>query len=114
MFDTHCHLNFYAFKNNLDDVINRAKKSGVIKICIPSTDVKTSIDAVAIAEDNKDIYCAVGIHPHHIFSYQTNNDTKNKENFIDAELKKIEDLSKKNKVVAVGEIGLDKHYYSKT
>ena len=70
MFDTHCHLNFHSFKNNVYDVIKRARDIGVSHITIPSTDVNTSIDAVEIAQSNKDIYSAVGIHPHHIFKYQ--------------------------------------------
>ena len=114
MFDTHCHLNFHSFKNNLKDVIARATDVGVTHITIPSTDVQTSIDAVAIAQTNENIYSAVGIHPHHIFKYQTEKNDEDKETFISNELEKIIKLAKKDKVVAIGEIGLDRHYYSKT
>src|SRR3989344_1346287 len=136
MFDTHCHLNFHSFKNNVDDVIKRARDVGVSYITIPSTDVNTSIDAVEIAQNNKDIYSAIGIHPHHIFKYQIPHPRHPRENgdlqipdqvgndsgavgndvssFINSELKKIKELAQKDKVVAVGEIGLDRHYYSKT
>ncbi len=114
MFDTHCHLNFHSFKNNLKDVIARATDVGVTHITIPSTDVETSIDAVAIAQNNENIYSAVGIHPHHIFKYQTEKNNEDKETFISNELEKIIKLTKKDKVVAIGEIGLDRHYYSKT
>lgn len=114
MFDTHCHLNFHSFKNNVDDVIKRARDVGVSHITIPSTDVNTSIDAVEIAQSNKNIYSAVGIHPHHIFKFQTEKNENNKEEFIKKELKQIKDLAQKQKVIAIGEIGLDRHYYSKT
>ena len=131
MFDTHCHLNFHSFKNNVDDVIKRARDVGVSYITIPSTDVNTSIDAVEIAQNNKDIYSAVGIHPHHIFKYQIPHPRHPRENgdpdsgfpigvgndvfsFLNSELKEIENLAVNKKVVAIGEIGLDRHYYSKT
>jgi len=136
MFDTHCHLNFHSFKNNVYDVIKRARDIGVSHITIPSTDVNTSIDAVEIAQNNKDIYSAIGIHPHHIFKYQIPHPRHPRENgdlqipdqvgndsrafgndafaFINSELKQIKELAQKDKVVAIGEIGLDRHYYSKT
>ena len=142
MFDTHCHLNFQSFKNNLNDVIKRARNVGVSHITIPSTDVNTSIDAVEIAQNNNNIYSAVGIHPHHIFKFQIPHPRHPRENgdpeqdwipdphfaklrvarqvgndvflFINSELKEIKKLAKEKSVVAIGEIGLDRHYYSKT
>ena len=135
MFDTHCHINFHSFKNNVKDVIRRASDAGVSHINIPGTDVKTSEDAVRIAEDFENIYASIGIHPHHIFKYQigkteetrnskldpvirqvvlSNDQGEIRDNFINSELKKIENLIVNKKVVAVGEIGLDRHYYSKT
>jgi len=121
MFDTHCHLNFHSFKNNVKDVIRRANDVGVTHITIPSTDVKTSEDAIRIADDFENTYASIGIHPHHIFKYQIGKteETRNskleiRDNFINSELKEIENLIVNKKVVAVGEIGLDRHYYSKT
>lgn len=114
MFDTHCHLNFHSFKKNVKNVIKRANDVGVTHITIPSTDVNTSINSVEIAQIYEDIFSAVGIHPHHIFKFQTEKIKKNKEDFINEQLKKIRELAQKEKVVAVGEIGLDRHYYSKT
>lgn len=114
MFDTHCHLNFHSFKNSLKDVITRASNVGVSHITIPSTDVETSIDAVEIAQTNENIYSAVGIHPHHIYKYQTGKHDISDDVFVKGEIQKINELAKKDKVVAIGEIGLDRHYYSKT
>ncbi len=115
LFDTHCHLNFQAFDNNLEDVIDRARKAGVNNIIIPGTDVETSKKAIEIAEKYEGIYAAVGIHPHHIYQYQISKikDQKYILN-IKNDLKEIKKLLKNNKVVAVGEVGVDRHYYQKT
>src|SRR4030042_3090484 len=111
MFDTHCHLNFKLFERNLDNVIKKAADQGITHILVPATDVSSSKKALFISEKYKNIYAGVGIHPHHVFQFQYE-----KENRIDIEkeLKEIEKLSKNNTVVAIGEVGLDKHYYSKT
>lgn len=109
MFDTHCHLNFKAFKKTLADVITQAHKTGVSDIVIPGTDVKTSKKAVEIASENEHIYAAVGIHPHHVFKLMTNNQIG-----ITSELVEIEKLISNSKVVAIGEIGMDRHTYEDT
>ena len=136
MFDTHCHLNFQKFKNNLSEVVERARESGISHINIPGTDVKSSKVAVDIAQDFDNTYASVGIHPHHIFKYQIPHPRHPRENgdpehgfvpakagigvgngvssFLNSELKEIENLVVNKKVVAVGEIGLDRHYYLKT
>ncbi len=111
MFDTHCHLNSKYFDETLDEVLKRARESGVEIIVIPGTNLQTSKKAVEIAKKNKGIYAAVGIHPHHVFQYQMQNVDKN---LLEKELEEIEKLLKEEKVVAVGEVGLDRHYYEKT
>ena len=111
MFDTHCHLNFKIFKKNYSEVITAAKRSGVNYIVIPGTDLETSVRAVEIAEQNTGIYAAVGIHPHHVFQIQ--NSKLEVQNYK-SELKNIEKLLTNPKIVAVGEVGLDRHVYKKT
>lgn len=106
MFDTHCHLNFLRFKKNLSEVISRAKEQGVRSFLIPGTDVNSSLRAIQIAEHFTGVYAAVGIHPHHVYESQ-NTDTK-------IVLKEIEKMFANPKVVAVGEVGLDRYEYSKT
>lgn len=96
--DTHAHLFFDNFKEDLDEVIQRAFDSGVKYIIIPGTDLETSRQALAIAERYENIYCAVGVHPH---------DTKD---WKDEWLDEIRELVKNKNVVAVGEIGLDYYY----
>ena len=143
MFDTHCHLNFGAFNSSLGDVVARAHRVGVFNIVIPGTDVATSKKAIEIAkknvildlienldprfhEDNNltvkqfnnvNLYAAVGIHPHHVFellSQKLKVKNQNYKSKIKNDLNEIEKFLKEKKVIAVGEVGLDRHYYLKT
>ena len=136
MFDTHCHLNFQAFENSLNQVISEAKKAGVNQIIIPGTDVETSKKAIEIAEKFPNIYAAVGIHPHHVYEFLKAREqnflspvgtlpapsagvSQVAKNFapslyIEKELKKIEKFLSHSKVVAIGEVGIDHHIYQKT
>lgn len=107
MFDTHCHLNFSRFKKNVDEVIISAQEKGIKLIVIPGTDLETSEKAISIAQTYIGLYAAVGIHPHHTFEMNQIAD-------INQELKNIELLLDKEKVVAIGEVGLDKHIYTET
>jgi len=96
--DTHSHLFFENFKEDIDDVIVRAKKNGVDFIIVPATDIKTAEKAIELAEKYEQVYATVGVHPH---------DTKE---WNDSLLLEIEELAKHPKVVAIGEIGLDYYY----
>ncbi len=102
MFDTHCHLNFKAFDGHVDRVIEDAKKIGVTHIVIPGTDSETSKKAVEIADRFENVYAAVGIHPHHVY-----------EN-VKSEIQEVERFLSHQKVVAIGEVGVDRHYYQRT
>jgi len=62
--DTHAHLFFENFKEDVDDVITRAKENGLDYIIVPATDIKTAKEAITLAEKYKQIYATVGIHPH--------------------------------------------------
>lgn len=117
MFDTHCHINFKAFRKNVDEIVQSAFDAGVTTLLIPGTDVATSQRAIEIARQYNNIYVAAGIHPHHVFELYIN--TKNlpldeTQDYISRELKAIEALLVNTRVVAVGEIGLDRHMYIKT
>jgi len=96
--DTHAHLFFDNFDGEVDQVIDRAVNDGVDYILVPSTDLKTAEQVAELTEKYDIVYGAVGIHPH---------DTKEWNN---SWLKKIEELSKLEKIVAIGEIGLDYYY----
>jgi TatD DNase family protein len=117
LFDTHCHLNFQVFDKNWKQVIVQANQEGVSSFLVPGTDLVTSKKAVLIAKEEKNAWAAVGIHPHHVFSLlyegeKSNPDVVNEQ--LNHLIIAIDDLLKQEKVVAVGEVGLDRHYYQKT
>jgi TatD DNase family protein len=105
LIDTHCHLNFKAFKKILDQVLWQSSEAGVKKIIVPGSDLESSQKAVNLACHFIHLYAAVGIHPHHI------DKLKIKKGKLINQLKK---LAKNNKVVAIGECGLDYYHYPKT
>ncbi len=98
MIDVHSHLNFKAFNNDLDEIIKRAKDTGVSKIINVGTSIESSIKALELAQKYEDLYAIVGIHPHHADKLEKGWE------------KEIEKLAEEPKVLAIGEIGLD--YYS--
>lgn len=98
MFDTHVNLHGEAFAEDLQDVLGRARASGVqrfLSIC----DRYDNFPAVrAIAEAHPDIWCSVGVHPHHA------------KDFTDLTAETLIAEARHPKVVAIGETGLDFHY----
>lgn len=96
-FDTHVHLNSDRY-NDVDKLIEEALASGVKKMVVVGYDVETSLKAVEIASNFDFIYAAVGIHPSEV----------KKAKISDLEI--IEKCLINNKVVAIGEIGLDYHW----
>jgi len=101
MFDTHCHLYLDPLNLDLDRIIFKTKESGVNYLIVPGVNYKTSLKSIEISNCYENVYSAVGFHPTELI----------KEEDIERELFKIEELILKEKVVAVGEIGLD--YYHK-
>jgi TatD DNase family protein len=95
--DTHAHLNYPDILKDLEEVLQRASDNGVEKIIIPATSYKTSLEIIELAQKHEMLYAAVGIHPTELGD------------FVETHLSGIETLAKENKVVAIGEIGLD--YY---
>ena len=96
--DTHSHLFYPNFEGELDEIISRAKQNGVDYILVPSTDLETAEQVIDLTKKYEMVYGAVGVHPH---------DTKDWDSSF---IPKIEKLSKKKKIVAIGEIGLDYYY----
>lgn len=97
-FDTHAHLYDKAFDRDRDEVLARTLEA-VDYVVIPSENYETSQKAVRLAETYGPVYGAVGIHPH---------ETKYASEEI---LQKIGDLAQLPKVKAIGEIGLDYHFF---
>ena len=98
IFDTHCHLNHEDLFNNLDEVLESAKKVGVEKILVVGWDKVSSLKAIELAEQYDFIYAAIGFHPTELNGV-TEEDFNEVMAYIDHP-----------KVVAVGEIGLDYHW----
>jgi TatD DNase family protein len=98
LIDSHCHLDFPDFADELDAVVARARDKGVARMVTISTRVKRHGELIAIAERFPDVYCSVGTHPHHAQE--------------EPEIGTNELIARTNhpKVVAIGEAGLDYHY----
>ncbi len=90
--DTHVHLDDERYKDDLNEVLNRARDGGVERFIIPGADPKNLKRAVEIAENNSDVYFAVGVHPYDMDSFE--------ESYL-------EKFINHKKCVAVGECGLD-------
>lgn len=104
--DTHCHLNFHAFADDVDEVVKRAKRAGVGKFIVVGANLHSSERAVELAQIYPEVYAAVGIHPHHANEF-FNGTIRYQHNL----LKKLYEVAKNEKVVAVGEVGLDYYKY---
>jgi len=96
LIDTHSHLSFKAYDNDRDEVLKRCQQEGLVCIDV-GTSYETSVNVVALAEKNENVYSAIGLHPIHV------GDEK-----FDTE--KYKKLAKSKKIVAIGEIGLDNKY----
>lgn len=101
IFDTHCHLFDEAFKDDLDEVMNRAKEENVSKILVLGDTIENSKAALKLANQYEEIYAAGGIFPCSCHGLN-----------LDESLKSLETLLNNDKVICLGEIGLD-HYWEK-
>ncbi len=107
MIDTHCHLNFSRFKGKVPAVLERARNAGVRSFIVPGTDTATSCAAISLAQQEPDVYAAVGIHPHHAFEQGFGE-------HMDRGISEIRSLLQNRNAVAVGEVGLDRFEYTHT
>lgn len=96
--DSHCHLDFPDFADELDAVVARAQANGVGHLVTISTRVRKFPQVLAIAEQYEPVFCSVGTHPH------------NAAEEADVTADELVDLAAHRKVVALGEAGLDFHY----
>lgn len=95
LFDTHAHLHFPDFADDLPEILERARAAGVRRLVTIGTDVDTSAAALALAEREPGVWASAGIHPHDAAAAD------------EAAFAEIERLARAPRVVAVGEIGLD-------
>lgn len=96
--DSHCHLNFPDFKDDLENIILRAKEAGVGVMQTICTEMTEFEDVYAISEKNEGVFCSVGVHP---------NDSGKQELVC---MDELIDKTARRKVIGIGETGLDYHY----
>jgi TatD DNase family protein len=96
--DSHCHLDFPDFSDDLDGIVARAAAAGIGRMVTISTRVREQTKLLAIAERFPNVYCSVGTHPHHA----------DEEDGISID--ELIALTQHPKVVALGEAGLDYFY----
>ncbi|WP_319414431.1 TatD family hydrolase [uncultured Cohaesibacter sp.] len=96
--DSHCHLDFPDFQEELDDVVRRASLAGVSHMVTICTRIRKFDEIKAIAEHYDNIFCSVGTHPH------------NADEELDYSAEDIAKLAEHPKCVAIGEVGLDYFY----
>ena len=102
LFDSHSHYNDDKFDIDRDEVIKETLNSGVSNFIVAGYNIESSKKAVDIAKQYDEIYAIVGISPNDVEDIKTGEDIKKY-------VSEIENLAKDDKVVAIGEIGLD--YY---
>lgn len=113
-FDSHTHLNLAAFNKDRKEIIEKTLKQGVFVINI-GTCYETSKKAVKIAQQYENCWATVGLHPSHTISIKIDKSElaiNTKGNISEAETfsEKFELLLKEQKVIAIGECGLDYSY----
>lgn len=102
--DTHSHLHFDGFDNNRQAVQDAAREAGVTRVLCVGTTLADSAIAVKYAQSQAGVWAAVGVHPHEAVALADSGQPA---------LKNMREMLGREKVVAVGEIGLD-YYKSRT
>lgn len=98
LIDTHCHLTFEPLAADVPGVVERSRAAGVTGWITVGTTLEDSRKAVELTGRYESLYAAIGIHPHEAKDADA------------AALAQLKDLAKQDKVVAIGETGLDYHY----
>lgn len=98
LIDSHSHIDDRKFSDDIESVIDRAQEAGLTYIIAVGVDIASSEKCIRLAERYPMVYATAGIHPHDAGKAPSNY------------LLEIQQLSTHDKVVAIGEIGLDYHY----
>lgn len=116
--DTHAHINFSAFKEDASEVIKRSLDSYTWMILVGS-EIKTTKRALEYANKyEKGVYATAGLHPIHIDnSFISSNEENNNYSFAGSgeefNYETYENIAKLEKIVAIGETGLDYYHLDK-
>lgn len=100
MIDTHCHLTYDPLCDRLDDLIAKAADAGVHRMICIGTTPDDATKALKIAADHPQVFAAAGLHPGYSADWRDETEVKTK----------LRVLLAHERVLAVGEMGLDKHY----
>jgi TatD DNase family protein len=106
--DTHCHLDLENFDSDRSEVLERAWMAGLSRILIPGIDLASSKRVVSLANSDPRLFAAMGVHPNEALSWGENSLSELRQLFQDALVVSAR-ASGEQKIVAIGEIGLD--YY---
>ena len=98
IFDSHAHYDDSRFDEDRDELLSSLKDKGVSFVVNCGCDLKTCLKTIDMAEKYSFVYAALGVHPHEA------------EDTTEEDFQKIKELCSREKVVAIGEIGLDYHY----
>jgi len=99
MLDSHCHIDDEQLFEEREQVIKAAKESCVSLMMTIGCDLESSKKAIQIANEFDGVYAAIGFHP------------QNLETISEDALEEIKELAKNKKVIAIGEVGLDYHWF---
>lgn len=97
LIDSHCHLIHKNYDIPLEQILSEAKENEIDKFITIGTSIKENLIVIQVAEKIKDVYCSIGIYPHEDISVETDK--------LRDSLR--EDLIKSEKIVAIGECGID-------
>jgi len=98
LIDSHAHLTFDQLQKDLDAVLQRSLAAGVAGWITIGTDAGQNEKVISILDKYENLFGALGIHPHYASDIST------------ADIEQVKNLAKHNKIVAIGETGLDFHY----
>src|SRR5260370_39920810 len=96
--ETHAHLDYPDFANDLDDVLRRATEAGVTRIITIGTSVESSRRAIDLAKKHSNIYAVIGVHP--TYAEEAEEDV----------ISPLRELANSRRVVGIGETRLDYHH----
>jgi len=97
--DSHCHLNDEKLLDRIDEVLSSAQETGVGLFLVVGWDMASSERAIEIAKKHRNVYAAIGFHPENLAGVS------------ESDLLRIKAMAADPKVKAIGEIGLDYHWF---
>jgi TatD DNase family protein len=98
LIDSHVNLHHESFDADRETVIARARAAGVARMLTICDRIENFAKVLAIAEAHADVYASVGAHPHYASQH------------LDLSVETLRELGRGERVVAIGETGLDRHY----